>query len=174
VTELHQALGDRVARWRDEGYRNDRFPAIAEILGYAHEDDEDRQLRYRRAAQFRDLETYWYLRLVVAYNVDSTPQADFHERVLRELNVAPAGVQDVHFSGAITDPRKTDLSFAYPKRDGSEGRYTPDFDIHATGDRWMLVEVKMTGRRADPIEGEHGLKGAAIQKLAALGPDRIV
>lgn len=30
------------------------------------------------------------------------------------------------------------------------------------------------GRRAVPVEGEHGLKAAAIQKLAALDPDRIV
>ena len=166
MTELHQALATRVAGWRDGGYQSDRFPAIAEILGYAFEDDEARQLRYLRAAQFRALETYWYLRLV-----EGTP----HVADLRELNLTPADVQDVYFTGAITDPRKTDLSFAYPKGNGSEGRYTPDFVIHATGDRWMLVEVKMTGRRADPVEGAEGTKAAAIRKLAALGsgPDRL-
>lgn len=36
---------------------------MAEILGYAFEDDEVRRLRYLRLAQFRALETYWYLRL---------------------------------------------------------------------------------------------------------------
>lgn len=110
----------------------------------------------------------------VPYNFDSTPEADFYEKILRELNLTPADVQDVYFTGAITDPRKTDLSFAYAKGDGSEGRYTPDFVIHAAGDRWMLVEVKMTGRRADPVEGPGGSKAAAIKKLAALDPERIV
>jgi len=110
----------------------------------------------------------------VPYNFDSTPEADFYEKILLELNLTPADVQDVYFTGAITDPRKTDLSFAYAKPDGSDGRYTPDFVIHATGDRWMLVEVKMTSRRADPVEGVNGTKAAAIRKLADLDPDRIV
>ena len=64
MTELHQALSTRVAGWREDGCSHDRFPAIAEILGYACEDDETRQLRYLWAAQFRALETYRYLRLV--------------------------------------------------------------------------------------------------------------
>jgi len=62
----------------------------------------------------------------VPYNFDSSPEADFYEKVLRELNLTPADVQDIYFTGAITDPRKTDLTFAYPKSDRSEGRYTPD------------------------------------------------
>ncbi|MBA2315893.1 MAG: hypothetical protein H0V87_10930 [Chloroflexi bacterium] len=64
MTELHQALAARVAEWREAGYRHDRFPAIAEVLGHAFEDDDRHQLRYLRAAQFRALETYWHLRLV--------------------------------------------------------------------------------------------------------------
>ena len=76
MAELHEALAIQVAGWRDEGHRHDRFPAIAEILGFSHEDDEALQLRYLRAAQFRALETYWYLRLV-----EGTPHvADLYER----------------------------------------------------------------------------------------------
>jgi hypothetical protein len=45
VTELHRALSARVAGWPEDGCSHDRFPAIAEILGYACEDDETLQLR---------------------------------------------------------------------------------------------------------------------------------
>jgi len=39
--------------------------------------------------------------------------------------------------------------------------------IHASVDRWLLPEVKMTGRRADPIEGEDGVKTRALRDLEA-------
>ena len=64
MPELHAALAARVDAWRAGGYPHERFPSIAEILGYALEGDPPTQLRFLRAAQFRALETYWYLRLV--------------------------------------------------------------------------------------------------------------
>lgn len=106
------------------------------------------------------------------YNFDSTPEVDYYQKVLRALNLHPDDVREVFFTGAITDPRKTDLAFTY-QRDGRDHRYTPDFVIHALGDRWLLVEVKMTGRRADQVEGEHGLKATEIRKLESANPGRI-
>lgn len=64
MPNLHEVLAARVADWRAAGYRHDDFPTIAEILHYATDDDATGHLRYLRAAQFRALETYWYLRLV--------------------------------------------------------------------------------------------------------------
>lgn len=107
------------------------------------------------------------------YNFDSTPEADFYERVLRALNLEPHEVHDVYFTGAITDPSRTDLSFAYAGRDGREHRYTPDFVVHARGDRWLLVEIKMTARRDDPTEGRDGLKAARMRDLEARNPGRL-
>ncbi len=108
------------------------------------------------------------------YNFDSTPEADFYERVLRQLNLDAADVQDIYFTGAITDPRKTDLSFAYEGRDGREHRYTPDFVVHARGDRWLLVEIKMTARREDPVEGRAGRKAARMRDLEVRNPGRVL
>lgn len=107
------------------------------------------------------------------YNFDSTPEADFYERVLHQLNLDRTEVQDVYFTGAITDPNKTDLSFAY-MRDGREHRYTPDFVIHARGDRWLLVEIKMTARRDDPVEGRVGLKAQRMRDLEARNEGRVL
>lgn len=62
MSYLYQALTQRVDAWRAANYPCDAFPAIREILEFA---TEDGQLRYLRHAQFRALETYWYIRLVL-------------------------------------------------------------------------------------------------------------
>ncbi|MBI2777561.1 MAG: DEAD/DEAH box helicase family protein [Chloroflexi bacterium] len=106
------------------------------------------------------------------YNFDSSPEADFYEKVLRALNLHPDEVRDIYFTGAITDPGKTDLAFTY-RRDGRDHRYTPDFVVHAQGDRWLLVEIKMTARRQDAVEGEAGIKATALRAIADANPGRI-
>lgn len=65
MSYLYQVLTQRVDAWRAANYPCDAFPAIREILEFATEDGETDQLRYLRRAQFRALETYWYLRLVL-------------------------------------------------------------------------------------------------------------
>lgn len=108
----------------------------------------------------------------VPYNFDSGPEASFFEEALRALNLAPDEVRDIYFTGAITDPKKTDLGFTYA-RDGRDHRYTPDFVVHARGDRWLLVEIKMTARRNDPVEGEHGLKATALREVETANPGHV-
>lgn len=63
MSYLYQALSDKVDDWRNANYLCDDYPVIREILEYATEDGATGQLRYLRRAQFRALETYWYLRL---------------------------------------------------------------------------------------------------------------
>ena len=63
MIHLFQALGHRVDAWRTERYPCQDYPAIREILEFAQ--DDCGQLRYLRHAQFRALETYWCLRLVL-------------------------------------------------------------------------------------------------------------
>ena len=109
----------------------------------------------------------------VPYNFDSAPESDYFEKVVRELNLARDEVRDVYFTGAITDPRKTDLTFSYATPDGRTHAYTPDFAIHTTDDRWLLVEIKMAARRQDAIEGENGIKAQALRALGARNAGRI-
>ena len=65
MNHLFQALAIKVDGWREARYDCPDFPAIGEILDFAVEDSTTDQLRYLRRAQFRALETYWYLRLVL-------------------------------------------------------------------------------------------------------------
>jgi hypothetical protein len=107
------------------------------------------------------------------YNFDSGPEAAFFQGVLRLLNLRPSEVADVYFTGAVTDPAKTDLAFAYRDADGRIHHYTPDFVIRTPGGRWLLVEVKMTARRNDPVEGQQGLKATSIEELVARSPEML-
>jgi hypothetical protein len=81
MSYLYQALTQRVDAWRASNHPCDDFPAIREILEFATEDGEPGQLRYLRRAQFRALETYWYLRLVLG-----TPKVPaLYERLFEDL-----------------------------------------------------------------------------------------
>jgi type III restriction enzyme len=65
MSHLFQAIAARVDAWQADGWPCIEWPAIGEILRHAHADDALAELRYLRKAQFRALQTYWYLRLVL-------------------------------------------------------------------------------------------------------------
>lgn len=62
MESLYERLAALVTEWRGAGYTCPDYPAIQEILEFAH--DENGELRFLRPPQFKALETYWYLRLV--------------------------------------------------------------------------------------------------------------
>lgn len=127
------------------------------------------------------------------YNFDSTPEMDFFQQILRELNLHPAGVEDIYFTGGLTDPAKTDFYVEYRGEDGRWHRYTPDFVIRkrpraggrpGTG-KILIVEIKDTrfeaatrdderrfGRGEEALTAE-GRKALALRKLERLNPDRL-
>ena len=114
------------------------------------------------------------------YNFDSNPEMSFFEQVLAELNLHPEDIEDMYFTGAITDPMKTDFFVEYKDDKGKWRRYTPDFVIRkkpAKGKRKgtgkvFIVEVKDARLRPDPVDGENGRKAVAIRKWQRADPDR--
>jgi len=115
------------------------------------------------------------------YNFDSNPEKNFLEQILNYLNIEPREVEDILFTGAITDPAKTDFFVEYKDDKGKIRRYTPDFIIRkksgkgrkrGTG-RVYLIEIKAERDRGDFIEGENGKKAMAIRKWQNLNPDKL-
>lgn len=112
---------------------------------------------------------------------DSRPERSFFEQVLAHLNVKPWDVEDVYFTGGLTDPAKTDFFVEYRTNDGRWRRYTPDFVVRkkpAPGlppgsGRILIVEIKREKDRDDPIDGSGGAKALAVRKWEALNPDRL-
>jgi hypothetical protein len=115
------------------------------------------------------------------YNFDSRPERAFFEQILAHLNLRPSDVEDVIYTGALTDPERTDFFVEYKDEKGKVRRYTPDFLIRkrpAKGGRRgsgrvLIVEVKALRERAHPIDGETGKKAMAVRAWSDLNPDRI-
>lgn len=127
------------------------------------------------------------------YNFDSTPEMDFFRQVLRELNLHPGEVEDIYFTGGLTDPAKTDFHVEYRGEDGRWHRYIPDFVIRkkpgrggrpGTG-RVLVVEIKDARFEAVTREDERrfergeelltteGRKAIALKRLEHLNPERV-
>lgn len=123
------------------------------------------------------------------YDFDSNTELNFFEQILRELNVRPDEVEDVYFTGALTDPAKTDFYVEYKDDKGKWRRYTPDFVIRkraapgkkAGSGRVLIVEVKSSQFQAT-VEHElkmgdakspEGRKALAVKRWEQLNPERL-
>lgn len=105
------------------------------------------------------------------YNFDSGPEQNFFEEVLNLLKVKPDEIEDIYFTGALTDPEKTDFYLHYRGEDSGWHRYSPDFLIRRKDGRCLIVEIKAENKRQDNVEGEHGVKSMAMRKWVDLNPD---
>jgi len=115
------------------------------------------------------------------YDFDSNPEKSFFEQMLEHVNLKPDEVEDIFFTGALTNPAKTDFFVEYKDQKGKWRRYTPDFIIRrkpgrgrkrGTG-RVCIVEVKRERDREHPVDGEGGCKALAVRKWEDLNPDRL-
>lgn len=107
------------------------------------------------------------------YNFDSSPERHFFEQMLDAVNMTPGQVEDIYFTGALTDPRKTDIFIEYLGTDGKWHRYSPDFVIRRKDGRSYIVEIKQERMRGDEIDGERGRKAMAVRKWEELNPDKL-
>ena len=137
----------------------------AEIL--YHRDKEHLLLKYER---FKEQNQEWY-QLEFGfhyspYKFDSAPEKDFFEQLLFMLNENPADIEDIYFTGAITDPDKTDFIFEYKGTDTRWHNYTPDFLIKKKNGKMLIIEIK-----SKPFIDE--AKEKAIKEIQGLNPDRL-
>ena len=72
------------------------------------------------------------------YNFDSNPEKNFFEVLLEMLKQSPEEVEDIYFTGALTDTRKTDFFIEYRGTDGRMHNYTPDFVVRRVG--WQVPD----------------------------------
>ena len=95
--------------------------------------------------------------------------------MLRELNTNPEEVEDIYFTGALTDPKKTDFFVEYKDEKGKWRRYSPDFIVRKKGERGkcLIVEIKSDRERNHPIDGENGKKAIAVKQWENLNPDKL-
>lgn len=173
----------------------ERSLALVKPEGFRRETDQDGNSVYTAEIVYRKDREALLLSMVdlkasnpadlgfhyVPYNFDSNPEKDFFLRMLTELNLHPDEVEDIYFTGGITDPAKTDFFVEYKDDKGKWRRYTPDFVIrkrsdHGNGNRpgkVLIVEVKAERDRQNARSGESGTKAMAVKKWEDLNPERI-
>jgi len=83
------------------------------------------------------------------YNFDSKPEKEFFKRILKMIEVKPDDVEDIYFTGAITDPKKTDFIFEYKDNEGKWRNYSPDFLIRKKNGKMLIVEIKGSDRASN-------------------------
>ncbi|MCS7232117.1 MAG: DEAD/DEAH box helicase family protein, partial [Elusimicrobiota bacterium] len=128
-----------------------------------HKDKENLLLRYEQLREHNRLDFGFHY---TPYNFDSNPEKDFFEKLLIMLNENSADVEDIYFTGAITDPNKTDFIFEYKGKDGKWHTYTPDFLIKKKNGKMLIIEIK-----AEPFRDEE--KEKAIREIEGLNPDKL-
>ncbi|MEX2155647.1 MAG: DEAD/DEAH box helicase family protein [Gemmatimonadales bacterium] len=109
------------------------------------------------------------------YDFDSNPEKSCFEQLLAELNLRSDDIEDVYFTGALTNPAQTDFFIEYKDDKGKWRRYTPDFVIRKTDGRVMIVEVKAARERDAIVQGvgKESKKALALKKWTDLDPDRL-
>lgn len=119
------------------------------------------------------------------YNFDSVPELDFFGQLLGLLDQDPNDIDDIYFTGGLTDPAKTEFFVEYRDEYGRWRRYTPDFVIHRKDGRALIIEIKdprfeaatredlERHRRGDPPITTEGRKAVALKQWEHLNPDRI-
>lgn len=100
------------------------------------------------------------------YNFDSEDERAFFEQILDKLGEDPDNVEDIYFTGALTDREKTDFAFEYKDNKGDWHSYTPDFLIRKKDGKSLIVEVKGKPYRNEAAEKE-------MKQLEAINPDKI-
>lgn len=115
------------------------------------------------------------------YDFDSNPEKSFFEQMLTHMDLHSSEVEDIYFTGALTDPAKTDFFIEYKDDRGKWRRYTPDFIIRkkprrggrpGTG-KIFIVEVKAERERTHPLDGKNGKKAMALRRWETLNPNRL-
>ena len=128
-----------------------------------HKDKEALLLKYE---SFKEMNKKDFSFHYSPYNMDSHPEKDFFEQILRAINEDPADIEDMFFMGGIKDPKKTDFLFEYVDKTGKYRSYTPDFLIRKRNGKVLIVEIKGEVFRDETKE-------MAIRELEGLNPDKL-
>ena len=105
------------------------------------------------------------------YNFDSNPESDFYKKLLLAINETPDGIQDVYYTGGITNRKHTDFFFEYLGEDNKFHDYYPDFFVMTKAGKGFVIEVKSKAEYTDTINGFNGAKRLALKQLEETNPN---
>jgi len=105
------------------------------------------------------------------YNFDSLPEQAFLAEVLERLQTKHEDVDDIYFTGGLTNTNQTDLYFQYKGIDNNYHNYFPDFVIVKTDGTFLIVEVKAANEE-QAGDGTIEAKKKAVEYLEKFNADK--
>lgn len=180
--EVHEEKVDvALALVKPDGFKKDTDISGAEVYTaeIVYPKDRERLLLSWEAMKSNNGHNFGFH--YTPYDFDSNPEKSFFEQMLLHLNLHLSEVEDIYFTGALTDPAKTDFFIEYKDDKEKWRRYTPDFIIRKKPKRGgragtgkvFIVEIKREHDRAHPVDGEKGKKAMALREWRKLNPDRL-
>lgn len=97
------------------------------------------------------------------YNFDSEPEKEFLGEMLERLQTKRDEIEDIYFTGGISNSNQTDLHFEYKGEDGRYHEYYPDFVIVKNNGELLIIEIKSPSEKGDAtVEA----KAKAVERLS--------
>lgn len=96
------------------------------------------------------------------YNFDSKSERNFLEKFLQrfEGDLSWDHIEDIYFTGGLTNPTKTDIYFDWQDTKGRHKKYYPDFIILKKTGEYIVVEIKA---EKDKDNEEAKIKAEAVK-----------
>lgn len=102
------------------------------------------------------------------YHFDVAPEKEFFTQMLVSVNERPEDIEDIYFTGGLTNTKQTDFYFEYKDANGKYRNYFPDFVIAKKNGDVVIVEIKQLGKEDDP---EVRAKEKAVRVIEGINSD---
>jgi hypothetical protein len=195
VADLARQIEQQVCAYEVKETKVEKALALIRPEGFLKEETVDGEVIY--TAEIRVPKTNQHLILdheksdfghhYTPYNFDSNAEKSFFaDQLLPHIEVHPDQVEDIYFTGGLTDTGKTDFFVEYKDDKGHWRNYFPDFIIRLKGQgkkpgKCLIVEIKNaqweTTINAELQNGKavskEGRKAMAMTRWVDLNPERL-
>jgi len=161
--ELSRQIEQQICKYKIKETRVDKALALVKPEGFTREEDENGDVVYTAEIRIQKDQNNLVAYLKDApvkdspfgyhydpYNFDSNAEKSFYiDHLLPHIDLHPDAVEDIYFTGGITDSAKTDFFVEYRDDKGHWRNYFPDFIIRLKGKgkkpgKCLIVEIKST------------------------------
>ncbi len=200
LTDLAAQIERQTSRYEVKETKVEKALALVKPEGFTPEIDENGEVIYTAEIRIPKVSAHLIAPVGEAptkdtpfgyhydpYNFDSNPEKSFFlDHLLPHIDLNPAEVEDIYFTGGITDTGKTDFFVEYRDERGHWRNYFPDFLIRLKEKgkqpgKCLIVEIKNS--QWEPVVKEElaagkavskeGRKAMALSRWTTLNPDRL-
>ncbi|MDF1580937.1 MAG: DEAD/DEAH box helicase family protein [Desulfuromonadales bacterium] len=195
IAELARQIEQQVCAYEVKETKVEKALALIKPEGFTKEETVDGEVIY--TAEIRVPKSNNHLILdrqnsafghhYTPYNFDSNAEKSFFaDQLLPHIEVHPDQIEDIYFTGGLTDTGKTDFFVEYKDDKGHWRNYFPDFIIRLKGKgkkpgKCLIVEIKNAQWEAtinDELKNgkavsKEGRKAMAMTRWIDLNPERL-